>query len=225
MGLAVMLGAFLVTVAPAVAGFQSLPTKAQLTSGKLRPKTGGELIFHNAKGEVAGEVKCPVAGMSGTWKIRNTGKFLEEIKGPSQRETKRGPHLQLEITWEKAANECAAEAGGLKGTVTLEPCVLQLRQLPGEFTAAGDVVTTCTIKAKISVATCNIEIPQGNEGTGENIGLTTTSLSNNGNNQIEKVNIGQSITQKVTGTLCPFESNKTAQLTGWEFEAEGENAI
>jgi hypothetical protein len=224
-GFAVVLGAFLVIVAPALAEFQSLPTKSQLTSGKIIPIVSGVLVFHNAKGEVAGEISCPVSGISGTWKIRNTGKFLEEEKGPGQRATKRGPHLQIEVNPEKAANGCEASAGGLKGTVTIPPCTVQLHQLPGAFVAAGDVVTACKIEAKISVATCDIEIPAGNESTGENFQLTKTELTNKSNNQLEKINIARSITVKVSGSLCPLESNKTAQLEGSEFEAEGENAV
>jgi hypothetical protein len=219
-GLAVVFGAFLVIVAPALAEFQSLPTKSQLTSGKIIPLSSAVFVFHNPKGEVFGEFACRAEGMSGTWKIRSTGKFLEEIKGPSQRETKRGPHLQLEISWEKAPLECIAGAAA----ITVEPCVLQLHQIPGEFSVAGDIVSGCAIELRWLLATCKIEVPQGNESTGENFQLRKTDLSNSGSNQREEVNIA-SITQKVTGKLCPLETNKTMQVERFEFEAEGVNAV
>lgn len=220
---AVAIGALMAVAGPALAEFQSLPTKAQATSGKTLVLKGGEFVARNKANEVVAKVTCPTKGIKANWQIRSTGKALEDEKGPGQVETKRGPHLQYHIKWEEKAEECTSATGVGNLATTVEPCQLQLHQNAGQFTnVRGDVVTTCIFKVP---GICEIKVPVLNETTGANYQLIGATLTNHGENQIEKVNV-TGITQEVTNIfLCPLESNNKSELLNVELEQIGENAV
>ena len=223
-GVAVVLGALMTAATPALAEFQSLPTKAQTTSGKSTVPKAGEFVAKNTKGEVAGKITCLASHVVAQWSIRSPGQWFEEITGPGQRATKRGPHLQFTINWEATKGDCSTEVAGLKLPTTVEPCILQLHQKALEFNnVKGDVITACVIK--VPSVGCLITIPTAEETKGENFQLSKIDLSNVGEKQNDKITV-TGITQKVNPTkTCPLESNKSAELTNVEIEAEGENVV
>ena len=222
-GFAVVLGALMATAAPALALFQSLPTKAQTTSGKVTIINAGTLTANDTKGASQGTVKCPAAGVTSEWKIRSTGKLTEETKGPNQQPTKRGPHLQFQVKWENTVNGCVTTALGMEFATDVAECQIQLHQPAGVLlNVPADIVSDCVIK--VPNLNCTSTIAAANEATGENFQLTKANLNNKAENVLVKGDV-TGLTQKAVGAGCPLQSDKLAELRGLEFEPIGVNAV
>jgi len=92
MGLALSIGTFLITATPVLAEFQSLPTKAQTSSGKSTVLKLGEFIGRNSKGEVDERFSCTAAHTTISWTIRSTGKASEDLPVPTKH-SQNGGHI------------------------------------------------------------------------------------------------------------------------------------
>jgi len=218
-GLAVVLGALMATAGPALAEFQSIPSKGTATSGSFVNVASGELLAKNSKGEVAAKTTCP--NISGEWKIRSTGKISEETKGPNQQPTKRGPHQQFQVKWETTVNGCLTTAGGVTVPSNVEECQLQIHQQRGVVTnVKADVLTTCVIK--VGAIGCTITVPAANEATGANFQLSKVDLENKeGKNDLIKASV-TGLTNTSEPSCAGVAAGNSAELQGLEIEALGE---
>jgi len=219
----VTLGALTATAAPALAIFQSLPTKAQATNGKSTVISSGTFSLSDTKGAEQATFKCPSAGMTVEWKLRSTGKLIEETKGPNQQPTKRGPHLQFQVKWERTTAGCIIATFGMEFPTDVAECQIQLHQQEGVLlNVPADIVSDCVIK--IPGLNCTSTIAAANEANGDNFQLSKANLNNKAENVLVKGEI-TGLTQKVAGTGCPLQSDKLAALKGLELEPIGVNAV
>jgi hypothetical protein len=174
-GLAVIVGMFVVSVAPASAWFKALTAGAR--SGTHHAGVATVTIQGSS-------VTCEK--LEGAWQIRTTGKVGERSTGPGQQLTKEGPHEELIVSkW----NKCTAF--GFVGA-TVSPCIIQLEQ-PNKGQTTGftlSVVLECKV-----VATGNCELKIAPEAANEH--LKSVSGENSGPN-VKDVLAGTGITSTST---------------------------
>jgi hypothetical protein len=220
-GLVVLAGMLTAMTASAYAEFQSLPTKGQLTTGKITVLKSGALV--NKIGANEFQVKCPISAIKAIWELRTTGKIFERVKGPGQQLTKRGPHLDINVlNWGETLG-CETEHIGVKVVVLVEPCIIQIHQKAGELTnIKADVVTECRAKT----LGCEIKYPVAEEATSKNFQLGNVNLTNSGENLKALANItGMTTNQTKIGGMCPFVGAGVGEVKEFEVEAEGVNAF
>jgi hypothetical protein len=213
--LAGMIAVLAVSAAPASAIFQNRHAGSQ---GKIRVINPGTFTDGIAT------VKCETEGVTIGYQIQTKGLIKEHNKGEKQVQTKDGPHLLLQIKWEKQVAPTHGCKDNLGNAATVPPCELQIVQPFKTGSKAielkGGVVTECIIKDP--GAKCEIKVPPANEGTGENFELGNTEAKNNGENVLLKSAItGITANSSGGGTFCPA-STHSAELGPLEGEAENQ---
>jgi hypothetical protein len=205
----IMAAVLAISATSAMAEFESKASPKQ-TQGKINILKEGNFEINGAF-----PVKCPKAEIKAIYRIQQKGQIKQQ-----QLPSTSGPHLEIQVkSW---GNNCTTNVLGTEVPTTVNACNLVLEQRQ-KTEAAGGVVTPCGI----AIGTlCKIQIPAGmetaaNSGQGINVGLTTVTLSNSGNNGIAKANIngggrgqigGGKIFANQSGSTCP-EDSKLKQKT------------
>jgi hypothetical protein len=215
LGLAGIIAALAVSAAPAFAEFEA---KGQWKQAVKVTVSGQFIDAGNAK------VKCPANEIEATASVQSKGVINEHEKGGKQVQTKKGPHLNINVL--KWGANCEATIGAtVIKPVTVSPCELQAQQKIGQTTALGGVVKPCVIKA----GPCELTALEGKETTpekneGKNVGLSEIKLENKGSNLFTIINTkGVEVEVKKTTELCTLTkgTNTTGELLGVEGIAEG----
>lgn len=180
-------------------------------------------------------ITCPKEEVKVQWSIQAAA----QIKAAQTRVTE-GPHLSMQVKWGNKEYDCLTKIAGSETETNVTACELQLAQAKTSLIATGGVVTPCTIKIGKGSALCELLVPTGmeksaNSNEGINVGLTETTLSNVGANQLDKVNTekggagqlgtGVRVNQIPGHTNCAVATNEKGALTGLEIEAENVKAI
>jgi hypothetical protein len=208
--LAVMaaLVAFGASAIPAVAWFEST---SAATSG---PGNGGVTVLTTAGGTVVCNSE------DGAWQIRSAGNIHSKT---GQATTKQGPHQDLSITkW----NECKTEVAGLKLSVTVKPCEIQLEQpTKGSTQGTASVQTSCVMKIAISPGECTLTIPGAVENAA-NEHLNEVHFTKTGATSVAAISALEGLTDTVAGSceMDGVKGGKENKLSGIA-EAKGEILI
>ena len=224
--LAGMIVVLAVSAAPASAWWES---NTGQTQGTVMPIRAPEVIL--GKGEGATTFRCITEEIKAIWYLQTKGQIKEHQKNGKQEPTTKGPHLHIQIkSWGKG---CTAKIDKETFVVEISSCELQWVQAKGSFTATAGFVTGCLLKfGTTKPPLCEIQIPPGMEkapesNEGINVGLREVSLENIGKNQLDIVNVKESILANSIGTnaLCPLAKSFDMSIVGFELEAEGIKAV